>query len=161
MDIGFIVAPCSRLGRAGSLSRAGRGTQALQVLARRGFHYPAQAHTPMGARSSAAPGKEGRAGDVERGGLWRRGRGRERLRRGNCRWAISSRSGSTRKGLSGNFGGAGPGGVDAAVPGPGQVPRCAREPARVPRAPAPSCSLPSGLRGKKNPPHYRDTEAHF
>lgn len=66
MDIGFIVAPCSRLGRAGSLSRAGRGSQALQVLARRGFHYPAQAHTPMGARSSAAPGKEGRAGDGER-----------------------------------------------------------------------------------------------
>lgn len=35
-------------------------------VGRRGFHNPAEAHTPMGAPWFAAPGKEGRGGDGER-----------------------------------------------------------------------------------------------
>lgn len=65
MDIGFIVAPCSGLGRAGSLSHAGRGTQALQVsVGEASTAQPKRTH--LWARSSAAPGREGRGGDGER-----------------------------------------------------------------------------------------------
>lgn len=91
--------------------------------------------------SAGQGGERGRWREVGYGGG---GRGRERLRKGNCLRAISSQPGSTRKGLSGNFGDAGP-----AVPGPGQVPRCAREPARVPKAPASILPAPHRAQGKE------------
>lgn len=59
MDIGFIVASCSWLGRAGSLSRARRGAQALKVLVGETFTIqPLRTH--RWAPFSEAPGKEER-----------------------------------------------------------------------------------------------------
>lgn len=76
MDIVFIVPPCSRLGRAGSLSRAGRGSQALQVLA--GEVSTAQPGlTHLWARVRLQRRARRGEGAMERGGLWRRGK-RER-----------------------------------------------------------------------------------
>lgn len=76
MDIVFIVPPCSRLGRAGSLSRAGRGSQALQVLA--GEASTAQPRrTHLWARVRLQRRARRGEGAMERGGLWRRGK-RER-----------------------------------------------------------------------------------
>lgn len=150
MDVGLIAASCSWPGRAGSLSQAGRGARPLTGGGRRGFHRPAPADAPTGARSPVAPGKEARGGDGEG---WAAAEGekerREKLRRGNRRWANSSRPRSTRQGLSGNFGAAGPGCAAAAVPAP---PRCAREPRAGSggSCPRPAHSLP-GSGGKEKP----------
>lgn len=82
-------------------------------------------------------------GAMERGGLWRRGkREREATEREFSLGDFQSAWLPERKGLSGNFGVAGPGHVDAAVPGLGLVPRCAREPEWVTRAPASILPVP-------------------
>lgn len=159
MDIGFIVAPCSRLGRAGSLSHAGGRHRNFRCWPQRLPQPSRGAHTYGRALvcSAGQGGERRRWREVGYGGG---GRGRERLWRGNFRWAISSQDGSTWKGLSGNFGGAEPGRADAAVPERGQVPRCARQPAQVPSAPASILPAPHRAQRKEKStslPRYRST----
>lgn len=156
MDMGFIVAPCSRLGRAGSLSHAGRGAQALQVLA--GEASTAQPRrTPMGARSSAAPDKDERGGDGEK---WAMAEGEEG-ERGYGKGIVAGRfpvslapPGRAFLGTSGVLGRAV---RTRPCPGRGKCPGVPESPRGLRRLLPPSCPLPTGLMGKKNPRHYEDT----
>lgn len=159
MDIGFIVAPCSRLGRAGNLSHAGRGTRALQALAGedsttqpRRAHLRARVHLQRRARRGE--------GAMERGGLWRSGeRDREATERelslGDFQSAWLHWEGPFWE-LRGCW--AGPCGRGCARAGASA--QVCREPARVPRAPASILPARHRAQGKEKStslPRYRST----
>lgn len=158
MDIGFIVASCSRLGRAGSLSYAGGGHRRSRCWPEKLSQSSRGAHTY--GRGLVGSAGQGRRGDGER---WIMAEGKE----GESgygegifagRFPVSlAPPGRAFLGTSGVLGRAA---RTRPCPGRGKRPGVPGSPRRSRGLLPPSCPLPAGLRGNKNPRHYQDTEAH-